>query len=170
MNDSRKGAAARRKAFSLLSIVAMTAAIAIPPWLALREARRQAYEVEAGIVLAYARDVLHRADETGRQARAGIDAMRRAGLDPCSPAAQDLMRRIDLASSYLQAIGHVRDHVLACSSLGIPPLPLGQQSYTTPAGVIFHTDVAVPGVETRLLAIEQDGFAVLVDRGLPLDI
>ena len=56
MNDSRKGAAARRKAFSLLSIVAMTAAIAIPPWLALREARRQAYEVEAGIVLAYARE------------------------------------------------------------------------------------------------------------------
>jgi sensor c-di-GMP phosphodiesterase-like protein len=170
MNESRNGAARRRKAFSLLTIVAMAAAIAIPPWLALREARRQAYEVEAGIVLAYARDVLHRADETGRQARAGIDAMRRSGLIPCSPQARDLMRRIDLASSYLQAIGHVRDKVLDCSSLGLPPLPLGQHSYTTPAGVVFHTDVAVPEVETRLLAIEQDGFAVLVDHGLPLDI
>jgi hypothetical protein len=47
---------------------------------------RQAFDAESALTLGYARDVLHRTDETGRQALAGIEALVRSGLPPCSAA------------------------------------------------------------------------------------
>jgi sensor c-di-GMP phosphodiesterase-like protein len=145
--------------------------LCLPPWLALREARRQALDVETAVTLVYARDVLHRADESGGQALAGITALSHSGLPPCSPGARELMREIALASTYLQAIGYVRDGLVVCSSVTGPPVPLGRRAFRTTAGDDFYLDVPVQTTYGHpLLAIQRGGFAVLIHRNLPLDI
>jgi sensor c-di-GMP phosphodiesterase-like protein len=160
----------RQIKFGLTLLIAL-AALILPPWLAVREAQRQAFDAEAALTLGYARDVLHRADETGRQALAGIQAMVRSGLPPCSPGARELMREIDLTSTYLQAIGYVRGGALVCSSITDPPVPLGAPNFRTTAGVTFYLDVPVRDTYGHpLLALELDHYAVLVHRNLPLDI
>ena len=62
----------RSKLLYILAVVLALSIAALMPWLAWREARRQAYEVEADLVLTYARDTVHRADETARQSFAAI--------------------------------------------------------------------------------------------------
>jgi sensor c-di-GMP phosphodiesterase-like protein len=154
-----------------LTLMLALAALVLPPWLALREAQRQAFDAEAALTLAYAEDVLHRTDETGRQAQAGITALLRSGLPPCSDGARELMREIDLTSTYLQAIGYVRDGVLVCSSMTGAPVPLGPPTFRTSNRVTFYLDVPVRMTYGHaLLALEMDHYAVLVHRDLPLDI
>jgi sensor c-di-GMP phosphodiesterase-like protein len=157
-----------REKLGLAAAVAL--AIAVPPWLAWREARQQAYASEAGLALGYARDVLHRADEAGVQAAAGIDRLARSGLAPCSAASLDLMRRILLTSPYIQAMGHVRDGVLDCSSLGRATFPLGHNRFLASSGYTFYYDVPIDGQPAPLIAAEKNGYAALIHRDLPLDI
>jgi sensor c-di-GMP phosphodiesterase-like protein len=166
----QRGIMRRRFKFGFILLIAL-AALSLPPWLAFGEARRQAYDAEAALTLGYARDVLHRTDEAGGQAAAGIETLVRSALPPCSPGARELMRQIDLTSPYLQAIGYVRDGVLACSSITGPPVPLGPPSFRTTAGVTFYLDVPVRATYGHpLLALEKNGYAVLIHRDLPLDI
>jgi sensor c-di-GMP phosphodiesterase-like protein len=150
--------------------VAMLLAIVIPTWLAWREARQQAYDIGASQTLAYARDVLHRSDAAAIQARERLQELRRSPYPPCSAASLKLMRDIDLATIYIQAIGHTRNGVMVCSSLGTVPLPLGENAYRTSNGYTIYPNVPLAGAEPgTLLAIEGDGFAVLIHRDLPID-
>jgi sensor c-di-GMP phosphodiesterase-like protein len=147
------------------------AVLVLPPMLAWREAQRQAFDAEAAITLGYAHDVLHRTDETDRQVEAGIRAMVRSGLPPCSADAHELMREIDLSSTYLQAIGYVRDGVIDCSSTGGAPIPLGALSFHTEDGFDLYLDVPLQTTYGHpLVALVRDGFAALVHRDLPMDI
>jgi sensor c-di-GMP phosphodiesterase-like protein len=160
----------RRITFGLTLMFAL-AALILPPALALREARRQAFDAESTLTLGYARDVLHRTDETGNQALAGIQALVRSNLPPCSDAARELMREIDLTSTYLQAIGYVRDGRLVCSSMTGAAIPLGPLSFRTSTGISFYLDVPIRATYGHpLLALESKHFAVLIHRDLPLDI
>ena len=59
----------RQFTFGLTLLLAL-AVLFLPPWLALQEAQRQAFDAESSLTLAYAHDVLHRTDETARQALA----------------------------------------------------------------------------------------------------
>ena len=152
------------------TILATLAVLALPPWLAYLEARRQAYDDEAGQALAYARDVLHRSDETARQVVRGIAELAGSGAAPCSPGQLGLMRRIALGSSHIQAIGHVAGGVMDCSSLGTTEVPLGAESFRTAAGVTLHTNVPTgQSGRSPVLAVERGGYAVLVHRELPVD-
>ncbi|GGX97498.1 EAL domain-containing protein [Massilia dura] len=150
--------------------LAMIAAVGVPPWLAWGEAKRQAYHAEADLALGYARDLLRRSDETARQALSGAEQLSRSGFPPCSPASQALMRKIDLTSTYIQAIGHVRDGKLACSSMSDDAASLGTRSFRSSTGVIFHTGVPL-GDDTAspLVGIQSGAFVALFHRELPLD-
>jgi sensor c-di-GMP phosphodiesterase-like protein len=154
----------------MLIALAMLAAIAIPPWLAWNEARRQAFEVETGHTLAYARDVIHRTDVAAQQSARVLRALNKSPYPPCSPESLRLMRSLDLSSTYIQAIGHVRDGVIVCSSQGLEQLPLGGNAYHTSTGYTIYPSVPLPGVEpSPLLALEGNGYAVLIHRDLPID-
>jgi sensor c-di-GMP phosphodiesterase-like protein len=160
----------RRLTFGLTLMLAL-AVLVLPPWLAWREARRQAFDAEAAQTLGYAHDVLHRTDETVRQALSGIRTLVRSGLPPCSAAARELMREIDLTSTYLQAIGYVRNGALVCSSMTGAPVPLGAPAFHTADGAEFYLDVPVRTTYGHpLLSLELDDYAVLIHRDLPLDI
>jgi sensor c-di-GMP phosphodiesterase-like protein len=160
----------RQLTFGLTLLLAL-AALVLPPWLATREARRQAFDAEAALTLGYARDALHRSDAAGLQALAGISTLVRSGLPPCSEGERELMRQIDLTSTYLQAIGYVRDGVVVCSSMNGGPVPLGPRTFRSSRGVDFYLDVPIRTTYGHpLIALALDEFAVLIHRDLPLDI
>ncbi|GGY43146.1 EAL domain-containing protein [Pseudoduganella albidiflava] len=160
----------KQRAVFVATSLAVLVALTVPPWLALREARQQAYRAEADLALGYASDIVRRADDTEKQALAGIDQLARSGHAPCSAASQALMRHIDLTSIYLQAIGHVRDGVLVCSSMGDEPVPLGAQVFRSSTGVTLYASVPLrDGVKSPLLGFQKGNFAALIHRDLPLD-
>ncbi|OON62372.1 hypothetical protein B0920_02570 [Massilia sp. KIM] len=154
----------------LFSIGVAAACVVLPPWFAFQEARRQGFVAAAEIAQTYAQDVLHRADETARQTGRVFTQLERVPDGPCSEASLRLMRQLDLTSTYIQAMGHVRDGAVVCSSMGGPPIPLGGDVFRTARGVLIHPRVPVdtPGA-SPLMAVVRNGFAVLVHRDLPLD-
>ncbi|MFK3737588.1 EAL domain-containing protein [Massilia sp. TN1-12] len=160
----------RRRLGLGLTGLATIAALVIPPWLAWREAQRQAWAAEAEHALAVARDVLHRTDEAALQIIKGNRTLARSGLKPCSPASLALMRRIALGSSYIHAIGWVENGVLVCSSMGPFPIPLGSDVVHTNSGALLYPNVPLPGAaQGALLAVEGGGYATIIHRDTPVD-
>ena len=162
---------------SLATVVTLTAAllaIAIPVLLAIYLSDQQAREAEMNLVSAYARDVLHRSETTSDQALRATDALSAThSPDPCADANLAIMRRFDLGSSYLQAIGHVVNSALECSSLGrdAGALPLGPVDWITPMGIKIRSSVKFPfDPLTAYLVMENaGGFTAIINKELPLD-
>jgi len=153
-----------------ISVLAAFAAAVLLPWLALQEARHQAFNTSAEITRGYAQDVLHRAEETAQQAQEAIQLLATQPDEPCSPAGLALMRRIDLTSTYIQAVGFVRNSVVQCSSMGSAPFELGKAAFRTSAGVTLYLNVPLTEPsKSPLMALERNSFVVLVHRDLPLD-
>jgi sensor c-di-GMP phosphodiesterase-like protein len=160
----------RKYAIYALLAAAMLAAALLPPWLAWSEAGIQARDIESGQVLTYARDVLHRADTASSQTTRGLRELAESGYPPCSTQALALMRRIDLLTTYIQAIGHVRKGVMVCSSQGSVPIPLGPDAYRTSRGYTIYPEVPLSGSSpSPLVAVEAHGYAVIIHRDLPID-
>jgi sensor c-di-GMP phosphodiesterase-like protein len=156
-------------AYALIAATMLAAAL-LPPWLAWKEAGQQAFEVESGQTMAYALDILHRADATARQASQHLRELSESGYPPCSRQSLALMRRIDLTSPYIQAIGHVHNGIIDCSSLGTEAIPLGAGPYRTANGYTIYPAVPLAGAsDSPLLAIEGRGYAVIVHRIVPID-
>jgi sensor c-di-GMP phosphodiesterase-like protein len=83
------------------------------------------------------------------------------------------MKQLDLTSSYIQAMGHVANGRLDCSSLGFPSdqLELGPVDATTPRGVKVRTNVEFPFAEgQKFLVVENHSYAAVIHKALPLDI
>jgi sensor c-di-GMP phosphodiesterase-like protein len=159
----------RKRAVYVVALAAAVAVTCAAPWLAWREARRQAYEIEASFALNYARDVMHRADETAFQADAAVRRLDASGLPPCSAPALALMREIDVTSSYVQAVGHVSGTAIDCSSIGGPPVDLGA-AFRTSRGVTIYPEVRMyPDAPPRPVGLRRGDFIALIHRDLPLD-
>jgi sensor c-di-GMP phosphodiesterase-like protein len=153
-----------------LTILAASIAFATPPWFAMREARRQAIEVETSMAFNHARDIQHRGDAMAAQALGAIERLRASGNPPCSEPGLALAREVDLESSYLQAIGRLDGTRMSCSSLGGPPVDLGHPSFQTSRGITIYGDVPLPApYRHALLGLARGGYVALVHRDLPLD-
>jgi len=155
----------------VIAVVVGTAAIVIPIWLSIRLAWTESLAGEEARVRYNVRDVLRRSDETRDQVGQGLRELKKANLPPCSPGEVDVMRRIDLDSSYIQAVGRIEGESLICTSLGTTgPIPLGPATLTTDRGVAARLNVKIPMAGDQPMDIfSTDGYAFVVHPGLPID-
>lgn len=145
-------------------------ALLILPWLAWGEAEREAYGSAAEVATGYARDVLYRADKTATQALEAIARLEAARLAACSTAELALMGQLDVSSSYIQAVGRVKDGVVTCLSVRELKLDLGADIFRAPSGVIMYLSVPIADRGTEpAIALQRGNFVVLIHRQLTLD-
>ncbi|MFC0252128.1 EAL domain-containing protein [Massilia consociata] len=157
----------------LFTLLVALAAVGLPIWLAIEESGRQAFKAESTHALAYARDVVLRADATGRQVTAGVTRLvKQHAAQPCAPASIDTMRQIDLASSYIQAIGYVEGTQLVCSSIAgaSRTFELGPPDYRASTGALVRRNVRFPfAPQDSFLVIQIEGVAAILHRQLGID-
>jgi sensor c-di-GMP phosphodiesterase-like protein len=162
---------------AILTGLLATTAVAVPVFIAIRVAHSQALSAERDRVDSYSREVLRRIEASADQGDLAIKqlvALVGPGGDPCSEKARDLMQALDLSSQYIQAVGAMSGNRVLCVSLGKTSLnfDLGPPDFTSPAGVhvrnhvTFDFDIA----KTVYVVNERDGFAVILNRDLVIDI
>ncbi len=148
------------------------AAICAPILASIYLAWRQSVAAEKSLSLIYAHDVLRRVEETANQFAAAKRRVSDAKLPPCSPGDIDLLRQIDLGSSYIHAAGRISGDTLLCTSLGVTaPVPLGKPSLISSRGVSEYFNVKLSPQQWRPLDVfAAGGFAIIVDPDLATDV
>ncbi|MES2319398.1 MAG: CSS-motif domain-containing protein [Pseudomonadota bacterium] len=156
----------KKSAALLFTLLVATVAIVGPIWLAVEESRKQGFKDETDRVLLYAKDVLRRSDTTADQVARAIQKLAiLPGKDACSDARIALMQEVDLASSYIQAFGHVSGDTLICSSLGAQhaAVSLGPADLTTSRGTVIRRNVRLAiAPEMAFIALEQRGYVAII--------
>lgn len=148
--------------------------LAGPVFIAMSIAERQSVRIESKKALSLADEVMHRTDETGRQAVAvskTLSANRSAKA--CSPDEIGLMRKLAISSSYLQSVGRVQANRLVCSSMGDhgAGFDLGPPDYVSNLGATIRVFVTLPvAPQARFVVAERDGYAAIMDRQLIFDV
>jgi sensor c-di-GMP phosphodiesterase-like protein len=164
----------RKPNVTVIAIVVAIVAAATPILIALWQARRQALDGERRHILSYATDVLHRTEATGQQIEDGIARIVESRVgDPCDEANLAVMREIDLASTYIQAIGYVAGDRLICSSLGQhgSGFPLGPVDLVGPNQARIRVGVRFPFAPSiSFVVVERDNYAAIIHKDLPIDI
>ena len=110
-------------------------AVVTPIWISIQLSWRQALANENSVALSYGKDVLRRTEETGLQIGSGIKLINGAHNPPCSPPDLALMRKVDVGSSYIQAVGRITGDTIVCTSLvDQGPIQLGPPTLSTASG------------------------------------
>src|SRR5262245_43822010 len=104
-----------RKSSIALALLMGLVAIAVPITMSLYFALRQGQQQELEHLGGLAAEVLRRSHETRLQINAAVEALKQVAAPPCSEASIARMREIDIASTYLQAVGYVADDRLMCT-------------------------------------------------------
>ena len=150
-----------------IGVVALLAPILISVEISWREALAD----ERSLALSYDNDVLHRTKEMAQQIGDGTTLINQAHNPPCSPAEIELMRKVDVGSSYIQAVGRVVGDHIACTSLGTTnPIPLGPPTLLTDHGAAMHVHITLPITDHPVDVYSQHGLAFILDPTLPLDV
>jgi sensor c-di-GMP phosphodiesterase-like protein len=159
------------KRYTALIVVVVCLAIGLPLVASVLLSRYQANEREKTYVTMLAEEALGRTEEMADQLNAGGRAMNRLPVGTgCSPAGIDLMRKVDLNSTLLQAVGHVDGNVMDCSSLGnTKPVDLGPPDFATSGGANMRTNVALFD-QPDFLVVGMGRFVGIVHKQLPLSV
>jgi c-di-GMP phosphodiesterase len=154
-----------------VALTVCAVAFLIPILLSLRLAWDQSMANEKANGLRYASEVVRRGEETAAQFSRAVRLLNEDHFAPCSPQEIDLMRQIDIGSSYIQMVGRISGGTLECTSLGMgKPIALGQPTLVTENHVSEWMDFKLGPLRLdRLDMLEYKGVAILVDTGLLID-
>jgi sensor c-di-GMP phosphodiesterase-like protein len=172
LNIQVMGSQVRKTTATAIAIVIVIIATAVPILISVQLAKTQSLAAEMNRALLYARDVLRRSELTSDQIRDGFALITQLGAAPCSDEEIALMQKIDLSSSYIQAVGRVEDQRLICSSQGLQGtgIPLGPVDYVTETASAVRTDVELSVAEgIRFTIIEREGLVAIIHQTLPID-
>ncbi|MGB0066071.1 MAG: EAL domain-containing protein [Terracidiphilus sp.] len=162
----------RRSAEVAIAVLVGSAAVAVPILVSVELAWKEGLYNEGTVALSYAQDALRRTNEMAGQIEGGLDRLTHSNYPPCSQGEIDMMRQIDVGSSYIQAVGRIQGDSLICTSLeSKQPIPLGPPTLITASGATERLNIklAIAG-DQPLDVFARDGFAFLLDPRLPLDI
>jgi len=150
-----------------IGVVALLAPILISVEISWKEAVAD----ERSLALGYGNDVLRRTEEMAQQIGSGTKLINQAHNPPCSPAEIQLMRKVDVGSSYIQGVGRIVGDHIACTSLGTTdPISLGPPTLITDHGAAEHLHITLPLTDHPVDVFSQQGLAFILDPTLPLDI
>jgi sensor c-di-GMP phosphodiesterase-like protein len=158
-----------------MPLVLMLAALAtlLPVAASVLLARQQARAEQEQRALFYARDVLRRSEDTGRQI---ADAFRllatTSDRPPCSQARRQVLQRIDAVSSYIQFVGRLDRGRIVCASYGEfeVPLELGKPDLISANGFAIWLDIQFRfAADKRFIGIGNDKFVAVIHKSLPVD-
>lgn len=154
-----------------VAVIVAWIAIIAPILTSLYMSRRQSLSTEQSHLLSYARDTMRRAYETRDEFGQAVRQIGNDGEPPCSPQEMAIMRRIDLTSSYLQAVGRIEGNHLICTSLGTTAhSEVGPPALITENGVAERFDVHLAlGGSKGFTIVSYDGVAAVIDPSLILD-
>jgi sensor c-di-GMP phosphodiesterase-like protein len=146
-------------------------AFLIPIPLSLRLAWDQSMASEKAVGIRYASEVVRRGEESSGQFLRAIELLNEDHVPPCSPQELDLMRQIDVGSSYIQMVGRMSGGKLVCTSQGITkPIAVGPPTLVTENGVSEWMDIRPGSLRLdKLDMLEYKGVAILADTGLLTD-
>lgn len=164
------------KSFRSESVALVVGAFAFiaPIVLSLQLAWNQSVASEKADCQRYAAEVVRRGDQTAQQFGLAIRLLQQGHKTPCSIEDINLMRAIDVGSSYIQMVGRISGNALECTSLGtMNPVSVGQPTLTTQNGVREWMDFKFGPVRLEnpdsLDLLESQGVAVVVDTRLLVD-
>ena len=146
-------------------------ALALPVLAALQLAHRQAEADELAYLGSIADEVLRKGIVSRKQVVQAIRTMRDDRSAPCSTENLSRLAQVSVGSSYLQAVGVVRDGRMICSSLGLHgSIALGP-SQVTATGFEAWTAVSLPFAPGQAFNLYgKDGYVAVLHPDLPLDI
>ena len=155
-----------------VAVVVGFAAFIAPILLSLQLAWNQSIADEKEQNQRYASEVMRRANETAQQFGRAADLLKHDHLAPCSPQELELMREIDVGSSFIQMVARISGNTIQCTSLGtVTPIDAGRPTLVTDNGVNERLDFKWgPQQLDRLDLIDQNGVAILVDARLLTDM
>ena len=162
----------RKSVVVLLTLLIACTAVGVPIWLAIAQSHRQGLDAAESQALGYARDVVFRSDDTGRQIEAGIARLKaQHGHAPCTAQSIDLMRQIDQGSSYIQAGGYVVGEDMVCSSISDgTPFALGPVDFQSDHNFKIRRSVRFPFTPGQtFVVVESEHFAAIIHKDLPID-
>lgn len=149
-------------------------AIAGPIFAAIYIANDQAVKAETARAMGFAADAVRRTDMASDEMEVGIARLVEADAsEPCSTENIALMRGIDLASTYIQAVAHMVGNRIVCSSLDAADdgLDIGPPDFVQPSGAVLRTNVEFPFARgTSFVVVERDGYAAVIHKARPIDV
>jgi sensor c-di-GMP phosphodiesterase-like protein len=158
----------------LLALLGILLAIALPVGLSIFLARHESLVLEQRRAFGYAREVLSRTEQTSQELDADFKVLAAStDHDPCSAGNIDLMRRLDLSSPMVQAIGVINGSRLMCSSLtgAGHPIELGPPQIRQPSGVLIWTKAELPFARgSAFLVVARGRYGAIIHRMLPIAV
>ena len=159
----------------LIPLVVFLVALAtlLPIGASVLLARQQARAQQEQRALFYARDVLRRSEDTGKQIGAAFGQMAKTpDQPPCGLARRQAMQRIDAVSSYIQFVGRIQGGRITCASYGQfdVPLQVGKPDLVSDKGYSIWLDLRFPFTGNKaFVAIGNGKFIAVIHKSLPVD-
>ncbi len=142
-----------------------------PIVISLQLAWNQSVADAKSVGIRYAGEVVRRGEEAGKQANRAAKLLNGDQVPRCSPREMELMRALDVGSSYIQMVGRISGNTLECTSLGDKtPLKLGEPDIVSPRGTQHRLNFQLgPDAFDKLDLLSGRGVAILVDLNLLID-